>query len=387
MATDTSAAPVVNQPWNRVVWPDTPAASWPTVWDAKTAMHVPSVGRAVGVITGMAKQCPMDAWRGIEPLPRPRLLERPDPHHARSWFVQVSWEDYLLNGNALAYVTSWNAEGWPASVSWLPAAWVDVGMDPDRPFTPTYYSRGRELDPRRVIHVQRGADRWWPTVGVGVVEQYLDTLNRAKAEEAYESDTLRGGSVPSVAVITPNPDLSKTEADEAKASWLETYAGPGRVPAILPNGTQVIPLAWSPTDAQLVESRKMTLQDVANAFNLDGYWLGAPTTSLTYRSPGPLYLNLLRVTVEPILADFEDVWSAELLPRGQNLHFDRQAVLRDDLQTSVATMSQAVTTTDASGQPLLTVEEARAYLALPVALKANVGPSMLSPVDTTEEVQ
>lgn len=376
--------PVVTQPWNRVVWPSDPVSSWPSVWDARSAMTVPAVGRAIGVIAGMAKQCPLDAFRGMTPLPRPRLLDRPDPDHARSWFVQVAWEDYLLNGNALAYVTSFNSEGWPATVSWVPAAWTDIGMDPQRPFEPSYFVQGREVDRRRIIHVQRGADRFWPTVGVGVVEQYLDTLNRAKAEESYESETLRGGSVPSVAVITPNPDLGEEEAKAAKASWIDTYGGPVRTPAILPNGTQVIPLAWSPTDAQLVESRQMTLQDVANAFNIDGYWLGAPTTSLTYRSPGPLYLNLLRVTVEPIFADFEDVWSAEWMPRGTSVRFDRQAVLRDDLQTTVATLAQAITTTDASGQPLLSVEEARAYLALPASIQSPIGPTGLSPV-TTEE--
>ena len=60
-----------------------------------------------------------------------------------------------------------------------------------------------------------------------------------------------------------------------RIGWTK-FSGPTREPVFLPNGTAVIPLAWSPTDTQLAEARHMSLLDVANMFNLDGYWLGAP---------------------------------------------------------------------------------------------------------------
>ena len=122
-----------------------------------------------------------------------------------------------------------------------------------------------------------------------------------------------------MAVISNNPNLGEDEANEAKTDWLAKYAGPNRVPAILPAGTQVIPLAWSPDDAQLTEARRMALLDVANIFNLDGYYLGAPNATLTYQSPGANFSNLLRLSLEPVLADFEDAWSMAWLPRGHRL--------------------------------------------------------------------
>ena len=97
---------------------------------------------------------------------------------------------------------------------------------------------------------------------------------------------------------------------------MEKFAGPNREPAILPNGTQVIPLAWSPSDTQLIEARQVSLLDVANMFNLDGYWLGAPVAGMTYRTAGPQYQQILRTSLEPVLSDFEDVWSFDWLPRG-----------------------------------------------------------------------
>ena len=360
-----------NTPWNQIVFP-------PFVWDPSSAMALPSVGRAVALIAGQIRQMPMDDYKGIEPQARPRLLEQPDPVQARSWFVGMEVEDYLLHGNALNYITAYDKTGWPAAAAWLPASWVDIQWDPTSTTysTPAYWVAGRKLDASRVVHVKRGADDRYPVRGVGVVEQHISALARVSNADRYESDALAGSGVPSVAVITPNPRLSKSEADAAKADWLDKFAGPNREPAILPAGTQVIPLAWSPTDAQLTAVRGMNLQDVANMFNLDGYYLGAPGGSMTYRSPGPMFLQLLRITLEPIVSDIEGTWSQAWLPRGHTLRFDRKSLLQDDLGTTILTLRNAVQ----SG--LMSLEEARMYLGLPVV--ASPGASITSPVATTE---
>lgn len=365
-------------PYNRVLWPPSLAAdvSSPALWtNPALALGIPAVAKAVGVIAGQIKQAPLDDYAGVTPMARPRLLDQPDPNAPRSWFVQCQVEDYLCNGNAVAYITAYTPTGWPAAITWLPAAWVSIACDPKDYTNVTYMVAGVELVRDRVVHVRRGADRWCPARGVSVIEQHLSTLDRVAMQEEYERQNLRGGGVPSAAVITPNRDLGEDEATEAKVDWLAKFIGPGREPAILPYGTQVIPLAWSPADAEMAASRQLSLTDVANMFCLDGYWLGAPTSSLTYRSPGPMYTHLLRVTLGPTLVDFEDVWSMALLPRGHRVVFDRNALQRDDLQTSIDT----VVTATGSTPPLMTVAEGRAYLGWPPA------PSDLmvtSPVDT-----
>lgn len=355
-------APYANQPWNRVVWPWEPIAGAPVVFDTWSALRIPGVARASAIYSGSLKQAPMDDYLGVEPVPRPRLLEQPDPNQARAWFIQAQVEDYLWNGNAVCYITAYTPTKWPAAVTWLPANWVSIACQPRRYDNPVYMVDGIELDASRVVHVKRGADRWCPARGVSVIEQHLATLDRVAIEEEYERQALRNGSVPSVAIITPNARLGDKESTTAKADWLAKFAGPGREPAILPAGTQVIPLAWSPEDSQLIEARKMSLLDVANAFNLDGYWLGAPGGSMTYRSPGAMYTNLLRVSLEPVLADFEDVWSMRWLARGHRVRFDRAQLTRDDMQTTIQTLVAAIT----SVPPLMSVPEARAFMGLPI---------------------
>jgi HK97 family phage portal protein len=341
----------------------------PYVFDAQSARQVPGVARAIQLYGGMVKQMPMDAYRGYQRLAQPRLLAAPDPSRAGPWFVQISVEDYLLSGNAVSLVTARGADGWPLSVQWLPISWVYIqwnvywGAETDV----TYYYLGQALPYEDVIHVRRGADRTYPVRGVGVVEEALTTLDRVAMEEEYERQTLSGAAVPSVAIIAPQAVIPQDVADQAKSDWLAKFSGPVREPAILPNGTTVVPLAWSPTDTQMTEARHMSLIDVANIFNLDGYWLGAPVAGMTYRTAGPQYQQVLRTSLEPVLADFEAVWSNAWLPRGTNVRFRRSQLLREDLATST---TAAVAAYNAG---IITVGEARVEIGLPPNMPAPIG--------------
>lgn len=347
------------------IWPPVidPAALTRQVWDVCTARRLPGVGRALQLYGGLISQCPLDQYLGDEVIkPRPLLLQLPDVSlRARSTFVRLHVEDYLLHGNALHLVTVRYSDSGVRGVRWFPASmWfaadpatsVDGGVD--------YYLNGVRVPRQDVVHVQRGAAEQAPWRGVGVIEEHLNTLNRAGLEEAAEAKNLSGGGVPSVAVVAPQTEISTGQAIAAKDRWEEKFEGPGRRPAILPNGTQVIPLGWSPIDAQMVEARKMSLVDVANAFNLDPYWLGAASSSHTYKSPGPMYLDLMRTSLNPVMTDLELVWSLLWIPpSGRSVAFDRLALTRDDFGTEVTTGVAAV------NAGLITAEEWRIRQGLP----------------------
>lgn len=325
----------------------------------ETARALPAVAKCLSVITGLVMQMPMQAMKGrVIVEPTPTVLRDPDPTRDAASFVQSAVEDYLLNGNCLVRVTSRSAAGYPLSVEWLPAQRMTLTIDRDGI---QYWFDGHDLDVDDVVHIRRGAHPMFVQRGIGVVEQHLSQLGKVAAQERFEKRTLDGGAVPSVAVIAPNQSLSQSEADIAKETWVSKYGGATREPAILPNGTQVVPLAWSPADSEMTDARKLSLLDVANIFGLDGYWVGAPTSSMTYRSPGPMFLSLLRQTVAPILTVFEQVWGKAWLPHGTDLRFHRQAVLTDDMGTMITYIAKAV----ASG--LWTPNEGREWMGMPPA--------------------
>jgi HK97 family phage portal protein len=323
------------QLWPPLVEPGT-LTSWVT--DDATAQALPGVGRALSLYSGLIGQMELDQVKDGEPMrPRPRVLQRPDPALARFNFIGTSIKDWWVHGNALSLITTRDFRGIPSSVRYFPPwAWSIVDRD-DR-----YYLHGRPVDPEDVLHVQRGVDPANPRRGIGVVEQHLRSLKRAGLQERYEENALSSGGVPSVAVIAPQKEVTKGEADDAAKAWEDRFAGPVRKPAILPNGTEVKTLSWNPNDQQMVMARQLTLTDLSDIFNLDPYWLGAPGSSHTYRSAGSMFVALLRVSLEPVMAPFEDVYARVLTPYGSEVRFDRRQLTRDDLATMVTTGVQAV---------------------------------------------
>lgn len=349
------------------------------VWDATTARSIPGIGRALGIY-GMVAACQLLHMRGRETLePIPRLLQRPDPDMALPTWIQIHIEDWFLHGNACHLVTAYGSDGYPAAARWFPAhSW---GIQEDRQGQPVYTLHGREVPRDRVVHVKRGVDPAFIHRGIGVVEQYLGTLNRAGLESAAETANLSTRGMPAVAVIKPEGSAQDTvNDDEVAKKWEERFGGQSRKPGIFPHGTVVTPLSWNPSDGQLVQARGMTIKDVANASNLDGYWLGAEGSSHTYRTPGPMFLALLRISLNPMMRTFEDEWSHSWLPYGRTVAFDRLELLRDDLQTMMQTFA-------AGAQFFPDKNEPRVYMGFP-ELPDSAFPSVpaqLAPPDPDED--
>jgi phage portal protein BeeE len=332
------------------------------VWNACTAEAIPAVAKAVQVYTAALGQLALDSYRGETKLPRPTVLQKPDPSlRTRANWIAMQVKDWWVHGNAVSLITQRGYAGTPLSTRYFPAhMWWQAGPEETPDGGVDYYLNGKLVNRYDVIHVQRGAADWQPWRGVGVVEQHLEYLDRIAMQSAAEGENLRKGGVPSVAVIMPQEDPTPTEMDEAGEAWDEKFRGPGRRAALLPNGTQVVPLAWSPNDAQMVEARGLSLIDTANMFNLDAYYVNHQGASHNYKSPGPMFTGLLRLSLEFVMNVFEQTWSDSLVPLGQDIRFDRPTLTRDDFGSMVTTLLAAT-----GGKPLMTQEEGRIYAGLP----------------------
>ena len=322
---------------------------------------LPAAARAVGLIAGAIRQMSMDAWSGDVKLPRPHLLEKPDriANTGRAWWIGTQVEDYLWHGNAVHVVTHRDEDGWPDSVQWVPAENVSISADGDG--LPVYWIDGEPVrNQADVVHVRRGAARGAPWRGVGVLEQHLAAADKLMKQAQAESDGYDQSGVPSVVIVAPNKDLSQEEADRAKDSWMEKFRR--RVPAVMPAGTEVKPLSWSPSDAQMVEAHQASLQDVANMFGLDGSYLGASLKGMAYKSLGRQFLQLVRETIDPITDDFEQVWSEAWFGwplYDKVIRFDKSEYLADDPATETPWLVSAV---DAG---IISTDEARVRLGFP----------------------
>lgn len=339
------------------LWPPTVIDPKTLQWNATGATKVkslPGVGKGLSLITGLIGQMDLDQVKeGRIVSPRPRLLQQPDVDKTLIGWTSDSAEEYITEGNSLSLITATDSRGLPAACKWFPSwNWGIVRDDP------RYWLNGQPIEPEHVLHIQRGSDPFNPRRGVGIVEQFVRSLERAGLQEEYERSTLQSGGVPSVAVIAPQKELTQPELDQAGDDWIEKFGGPVRRPGIFPNGTDIKTLSWSPSDQQATLARQMTLTDIANMLNLDPYWLGAPASSHTYRTPGVMFLILLRTTLEPILREMEQAWGAAMLPYGSSLRFDRTQLTRDDMASMISSFVLAIR------EGLMTVDESRVYMGL-----------------------
>jgi hypothetical protein len=342
------------------LWPPVvdPATLSRQVWDSVTAQNLPAVGRAMALYGGLISQCDLDQYDGAVPLaPRPPLLDLPDPIlGSLPAFLRVHVEDYLVHGNALHLISSRDDQGRARRTTWFPAAEWSVDASRGRGFV-DYYLNGRKIARREdVVHVRWGYAPGEPWRGWGLVERYLNSLDRVGLQEAAERNALRNGSVPSVAVIAPQKNLTQDEADDAAENWERRFGGSSRRPGVFPNGTVIQPLSFTAEQQESTLARQMSLTDVANMLNLNSFWLNAPASSHTYRSPGPMFLELQRTSLEPVMKDLESVWSAKWCPGAPRARLDRNQLTRDDFASSLETLGKAVK------DQLMTREEARLYM-------------------------
>jgi HK97 family phage portal protein len=348
------------------------------VWNAETARSIPGMARALQLY-GLIATCPLIAQKGLEVVPGPRILRRPDPDMPRATHIKALLEDYWLHGNALEYITTFDAAGRPWADRYYPVhRW---GIEEVRNGQPVYMLDGQEVPRERVIHHRRGIDPNFIHRGLGVVEEHMRTLNRAGLQESAETSALTDRGMPSVAIIKPNPDPDPVGDDLVADKWVERFSGSTPKPGIFPAGTSVIPLSWNPSDGQMVEARKLTITDLANLMNLDPYWLGAEGSSHNYKSPGLMFLGLLKTSLDPVMEVFEDEWSFRWLAYGTDVRFDRAKLLRDDLETMVRTFAAG----KAAGI-FPDVNEARTYMGFPPLPEAQIQDQLEAPTPPALEL-
>jgi HK97 family phage portal protein len=315
-----------------------PTGEFSTHWDSWcwTMLGIPGVWRARMLISQAIGGMPIQSYRGTEPTPPPAILREPNPGEDRCNTVAAWVCDLLDHGNAVGVITTRDPAGNPVSLQPVPAALVEIGRAETGA---VQYKIGQSVYGRSDVFHAKGMSAPGEIRGWGVLEAHLNTLTRVQSEQDYASKAFRSG-VPSGLIRVKDPDLQEGSDDDPagtftakgiKKGWVEAFSG-GPEPAVLSELVDYEPIAWTPKDAQMVEARQLSLTDIANCYNLDAYWLNAPSTSMTYQNVQTASMQLSRFTLGPWITALEAQFS-RLLVRGQDARFNRDSILRDDTAT------------------------------------------------------
>ena len=200
-----------------------------------------------------------------------------------------------------------------------------------------------------IFHLRGASDDG--IVGKGILSYARSSLGTALATESYAGNiyakgTLNGG-------VIENPGTLDEEAARRMAKSFATRVGEWHLPKILEQGSKFTPNKMTPQDAQMLDSRKYTVDDIAR-------WLGVPRLMLENSDPSfgnaeQFTQNFIDFVMGPWLALWEYAISDQLIlaPRKYFAQFTRQALVRGNFKDRVEGLTSMV------NAGIITVDEAR----------------------------
>lgn len=110
----------------------------------------------------------------------------------------------------------------------------------------------------------------------------------------------------------------------------------GKTVVPLPSAMKYSPFTLSPADAKVLESKQMTIRDIARHFSVHPSLLYEESNN-TYKAAEVPNVMFLTQTLEPLLVQIEQELAIKLLPANmlgkKRLRFDREALYSTDLST------------------------------------------------------
>lgn len=155
-------------------------------------------------------------------------------------------------------------------------------------------------------------------IGVGVAAEQV-------AAKLFDSGLLNGG------IIQANVELDEAQAETIKRRWREKVSGAVRAyeVTVLANGLTYQPATIPPKDAQWIEARQFSVQEVARLYGIDPDHLmensATGNTNVEQRA-----INLVRFGLNQWITRLEHRMSLHLCPRGTYVVLDPRGILRGD---------------------------------------------------------
>jgi hypothetical protein len=228
---------------------------------------------------------------------------------------------------------------------------------------------GREVPPEQIIHF-RGYNPLDSRVGLSPIESLRQILLEDMAsDEARIQMWNRGARISGVIERPVTGEEWTREARERFAeSWRSAWSGDGPQAGgtpVLEEGMQFKPATFSARDAQWLEAKRLTREEVAAAYSVPQPMVGILDRA-TFSNVTELHKSLYQDVLPPLLVGIEEDFEQQLIPDWPDL-IQSNAYLEFNLAEKLKGTfeDQARVMQTATGAPWLTRNEARARMNLP----------------------
>ena len=256
-------------------------------------------------------------------------------------FIEMMTGHCLLRGNAYAQIV-WDGRGAPSQLIPIHPDWVQViriaGVTPNRyafDVTIPWEGRTRRLLPEEMLHLKDRSDDG--VVGKSRLHRAREAFGSAIATERFANHTFKNSASLSGVLSYPG-QLPTDAARRLRREFEEIYKGTensGRV-GILEEGMRWQSISVSPDDAQMLESRKFSVEALARIFRVPAPIIGA-ADNMNYSAISEIGRWFYSMTIQPWLERWERVLERSLLStagRAQyEVEFDADLIMRTDMLT------------------------------------------------------
>jgi len=192
------------------------------------------------------------------------------------------------------------------------------------------------------------------------------SIGIALAADDFSGKFYKNGASPKH-LITTDGKMSTELIDEMKRQYAEKYTGPENVgkPMVLTEGLKIESLSMSAVDAELLESRKYQVIDIARAFGVPPFMIGAQETSTSWGTGiEQQTLGFVKFTLQAYLNRIEQEINRKLFATPKHfVEFNLDGLLRGDSKAESEALRQA--RGGSQGPGWMTLNEVRRVKNLP----------------------
>lgn len=310
--------------------------------DYTTAMSINSVWACVSLISDTISALPVDTYIRKDGIaypyrPRPAWVARPDAMINSVSFWQQAMISLLLDGNAFIRIFRDPITGQILSMMVLNPMKVTVSRKANGTKRYVLADEGnRELSSDDMLHITGSILMPGDIRGKSTVDTLKENLGLSMSLEGFAARFFGQGTQTTGVIEYPGA-LTAEQADNLSKSFDRAHKGYRKAhkTGILSGGATFKPTAVANDQAQMLDSRRLAVEDVARIFRVPTNMIGLNERGAqSYNSNEQNAISFVTHTLRPWLAKLEDAFSA-LLPDSAYLAFNTDDLLRGDYATRI----------------------------------------------------
>ena len=310
--------------------------------DQNTSLKISAFYASVLLISDTVSTLPVDAFirrngNRVAYRPKPEWVNQPDIELLKSEHYQQVLVSILLDGNAFIRIFRDN-RGDVVNLVCLDPFRVHVRRNNINKEIEYVLDKDdstvvRFSDMLHITEIRRPQE----LRGLSRVHELKDNLGLATALQSFAARFFGQGATVAGIIEFPGK-LNREQAMELRDGFDNAHKGYTRShkTGVLDAGAKYAKIGSSPDEAQMLEARKLAIEEIARMFRIPPHMLGITTAgAMSYASVEQNNINFVVHTLRPYITKLEDAYS-KLLPNDAFIKFNVDGLLRGDYQTRIS---------------------------------------------------